>query len=97
KLIASSVDINFVEEHKAIKFIDLLIAFLDEKDCLSISTFNWLLINLRRQNKKLTNQLDLKISEKLPDFYKEDYLLETTDNSTINLETLKKYIKKIYF
>lgn len=97
RLISSSVDINLVEEKKAREFINIIIGILDNKDCSTYSMLKLLLVNLRKQNKVLTEQLDLKISEKIPNFYKGDYLLETTDDSTHNLETVKKYIKNIYF
>ena len=60
-------------------FIDQIISILDDKESIEIIKRNpYFLASLRKQDRSLTESLDSKIAECLPDFYSHSYQLETT-------------------
>lgn len=80
-LIADCIYLSKMDQVIAHSFIDLIISILDDKESIEIIKRNpYFLVSLRKQDRSLTESLDSKIAECLPDFYSHSYQLETTLN-----------------
>lgn len=97
KFIADRVDLREMSADSAVKLIEHLIKiFGDDKQRESIHLAPHFLCVLRKQNRNLTEKLDEKISEFLPQYYNGDYKLETTDNKEQDIPIfLQYYVQRI--
>ena len=78
-LIADCIYLSKMDQVIAHSFIDQIISILDDKESIEIIKRNpYFLASLRKQDRSLTESLDSKIAECLPDFYSHSYQLETT-------------------
>lgn len=96
KFMSKSIDINKMSEENAIKFINHIIEVLkndNEREQITFSpTF---LCLLRKQNKHLTEELDKAIEKYLPDYYENDYKLETSNKENDSIAFIEKYLESI--
>ena len=68
----------------------------DEEERKKIRYLERTLFRLRKSNKNLTEELDSVIKHRMPEFYKDTYLLETTENASEDFqEFIEKYISEI--
>lgn len=97
RFIAKCININQMSESVAIDFLSHIISVIeDESDRKEIQNSPSFLYILRKQSKTLTETLNSKIKELLPDFYEKTYKLETTQNKqTDYLQFIQNYIQKI--
>lgn len=97
RFISKYIDLNKMSEKSAIDLISSIIDVLDnDKECIEIKYAPDFLCTLRKQNRKITEELDKKIKEKIPEYYSDIYRLETTENEQIDfLAFIKKYIEDI--
>lgn len=94
KLITSKIDISKISVEKATTLIEHVSLLLDA-DNIDLPYLDSLLISLRKQSVSLTQDLDIKICEKLPNFYNNNYKLETTDKHEDDVVFVEKYITQI--
>ena len=94
KLLRSKIDISTISKDKAVVLIKHIICILnsDNRDYPELTS---LLITLRKQSKELTEELNAVIADKLPDFYKGVYALETENESAVDVRFIEKYIEQI--
>lgn len=81
KFIADCVDLRKMNDDSAQALIEHINSVLDnDKERQQISYSPAFLYVLRKQNRVLTDDMDKKVAEHLPNFYKSSYKLETTEN-----------------
>lgn len=99
RLIYKCLDLNQVLNEDANNLIQLVIDVIrNHENRKSISYLEPALFALRKNHKDLTEELDNVIKTEMPDFYDNDYRLETTENKledlpnfiNINIEEIKK-------
>ncbi len=79
KLISKRIDITKMREENAKKLIASIIDVL-QNDCELVKRSPFFLCVIRNQNRELTNELDKTVETYLPEFYYNNYRLETTEN-----------------
>lgn len=91
------VNLNKMSEPSARKLIEHIISILkDDKERENINCSPMFLCNFRKQNKVLTEEMDNSISEYLPEYYKGDYKLETTENEQYDLPVfVQQYVESV--
>lgn len=91
----NEVNLNKMSEPSAKKLIEHIISVVkDDKERESINCSPMFLCNFRKQNKILTEEMDKSISEYLPEYYKDDYKLETTENEQYDLPVfVQQYVE----
>lgn len=97
KFIYGYVNINKMSEESAKRLVDHIKLMLqNEKECEQIQDTPSFLFVLRKQNKLMTEALDKEIEKHLPNYYKDIYKLETTDNKINDLpKFIEKYVQSI--
>lgn len=97
KFIAARVDLREMSVTSATNLVEHIVkVFEDDKQRKSIHLAPRFLYVLRKQNKNLTEKLDKKVSEFLPQYYNGDYKLETTDNEEQDIPVfLQHYVQQI--
>lgn len=95
--IANRIDLQRMDTETAKTLIQRIIKALEnEKDRGQIRNAPRFLFMLRKQNRQLTEELDLKIAEYLPTFYNGDYKLETTEKHQTDLPIfVQEYVDQI--
>lgn len=90
----NKMNLNKMSETFAKELLGHIIGILrDEKEREQINRSPMFLCTFRKQNRDLTEEMDKSISKYLPNFYKGDYKLETTENEQSDLPSLiQKYI-----
>lgn len=90
------VDISKMNQENAIKLIDYIIMVLkDDVEREQLKYAPQFLCSLRKQNKNLTEELDEAIKEYLPNYYINDYRLETSDDKNDAIKFIEKYLESI--
>lgn len=93
KLISKRIDITKMREENAKKLIASIIDIL-QNDCELVKRSPFFLCVIRNQNRELTNELDKTVETCLPEFYNNNYRLETTENKVSDYPVfLKKYLE----
>lgn len=97
KFIAARVDLREMSESSAANLVEHITkVFEGEKQRKSIHLSPRFLYVLRKQNKNLTEKLDKKVFEFLPQYYNGDYKLETTDDEEKDIPIfLQHYVQQI--
>lgn len=95
--IANRIDLQKMNNETAETLIRSIINALEnEKDREQIRHAPRFLFMLRKQNRQLTEELDLKVAEYLPSFYNGIYKLETTEQQQTDLPIfVQKYVDQI--
>lgn len=93
KLISKRIDITKMREENAKKIIASIIDVL-QNDCELVKRSPFFLCVIRNQNRELTNELDKTVETYLPEFYDNNYRLETTENKLSDYPVfLNKYLE----
>jgi hypothetical protein len=97
RLIWRCVDLNEAAKENVESLIDVVIKIVKDPDERNqIYSLEKTLINLRKKDRELTEQLDEVISEEMPDFYSTVYRLETTKDKEKDMPIfLSSYIAQI--
>ncbi|MBD5155888.1 MAG: DUF4062 domain-containing protein [Oscillibacter sp.] len=97
KFIAARVDLREMSTSSAAQLVEHIVqVFEDDKQRELIHLAPHFLYVLRKQSKNLTEKLDEKVSEFLPQYYNGDYKLETTDNEEQDIPVfLQHYVQRI--
>lgn len=97
KLIAQNIELSKMSLKSSQSLVEHICSLLeDEKDFETVKQSPSFLYVLRKQNYKLTEKMDQLIKEKLPDYYREFYKLETTENEKEDIPAfVQKYIEII--
>lgn len=97
KFMSKRIDINKMNEESAVNLIEHIILVLqNKKEREQIQYAPSFLCVIRKQNRTLSEDLDKSIEKYLPDYYKNDYKLETSDNETTVLsQFIEKYVLAI--
>jgi hypothetical protein len=97
QVIANCIVLEELSNTSSRRLINAIIQIIsDENERNNINNLHIALYSLRKQNRNLTDELDKAIAENLPIFYKEDYCLETTDNTSTDMPRfIAKYIGTI--
>ena len=95
--IANRINLQKMDTETAEKLIQCIIKALEnEKDRGQIRNVPRFLFMLRKQNRQLTEELDMKIAEYLPSFYNGIYKLETTEKQQTDLPIfVQEYVDQI--
>ncbi len=95
--IANRINLQKMDTETAEKLIRCIIKALEnEKDRGQIRNAPRFLFMLRKQNRQLTEELDMKIAEYLPSFYNGTYKLETTEKQQTDLPVfVQEYVDQI--
>ena len=81
----SYIDLNLMDYDVAIKFVQQISDMLEDENALPlVRDTPSFLSRLRKQNPKLTSGIDKKISELLPNFYCDNYRIETSSEPQID-------------
>lgn len=96
-LIYQCVNLNEASETKQSQLLNCMINIVsDEEERKKIRYLERTLFRLRKSNKNLTEELDSVIKLRMPEFYKDTYLLETTENASEDFQGfIEKYISEI--
>lgn len=93
KLISKRIDITKMRKENAKKLIASIIDIL-QNDCELVKRTPFFLCVIRNQNRELTNELDKTVETYLPEFYNNNYRLETTENKDFDYPVfLNKYLE----
>lgn len=95
KLLSNSIDINMLNSDCLGRLISIITKVMDDPNSKMLQSYGNLLILLRKQNKDMTDSIDKKIEETLPNFYKNHYLLETKFDEKEDIEFIEHYIEEI--
>ena len=95
--IANRIDLQKMSKETAETLLKSIIEALEnEKDREQIKHAPRFLFILRKQNRQLTEELDLKVAEYLPSFYNGVYKLETTEEQQADLPVfVQNYVDQI--
>ena len=97
KLIAVRIDLRKMSNDSAKALVEHINCVLDnetEREQISCSPF--FLCVLRKQNRAITESMDKKIAEYLPNYYSGDYKLETSENESQDMPGfIREYIGRI--
>ena len=95
--IANRIVLHKMDTETAERLIRFIIKALEnEKDREQIKHAPRFLFILRKQNRQLTEELDLKVAEYLPSFYNGVYKLETTEEQQADLPVfVQNYVDQI--
>ena len=97
KLIAARIDLRKMSNDSAKALVEHINCVLDnetEREQISYSPF--FLCVLRKQNRAITESMDKKIAEYLPNYYGGDYKLETSENESQDMPGfIREYIGRI--
>ncbi len=93
RIISRKIQLAKLSKETAIRLVNYILLLID--DNMTISTYNNVLISFRKQNAELTNDLDKVIAKKNPEFYNNEYKLETTVKNGDISNFLKKYVQQI--
>ena len=93
KLISKRIDITKMREENAKNLITSIIDVV-QYDCELVKRSPFFLCVIRNQNRELTNELDKTVETYLPEFYNNNYRLETTENKASDYPVfLNKYLE----
>lgn len=97
KFMYKCININKMSKENSKKLIDHIILVIQDKKERELIKYSALfLCSIRNQNRLMTEDLDKAIGKYLPDYYKNIYKLETTDNKTNDLpQFIEKYVQSI--
>lgn len=97
KFISNRIDLRKMSNESAENLIEHINSVLDnEKEREQINYAPTFLCVLRKQNADLTAEMDKKIAEYLPNYYKSTYKLETTNNTKQDLPVfVREYVERI--
>lgn len=97
KLIQNRLDLRKMKSASAKALIDHIIRILEnEEERKTLGFSPMFLCVLRKQNRLMTDTLDIKISEHFPNFYSGNYLLETKEDDEANLpDFVQRYTEAI--
>ena len=95
--IASSIKLDNMREEVAERFLKQIVAVLEDKASLAIIKRRpFFLAVLRKQNYDLTEQINSKIKQYLPEFFSSEYRLETTQNKQTDFDDfVHRYVKDV--
>lgn len=97
KFIANCIDLRKMSDDSANALVEHVNCVLDsekERELLKYSPL--FLCVLRNQNRAITENMDKKIAEYLPGYYKDTYRLETSENKNKDMpEFIRKYAERI--
>ncbi len=97
KLIAARIDLRKMSNDSAKALVEHINCVLDnetEREQISCSPF--FLCVLRKQNRAITESMDKKIAEYLPNYYGGDYKLKTSENESQDMPGfIREYIGRI--
>lgn len=94
EMISSKIDITKLSKASVDALISRIVSIMDN-DKFRVPNFETVLITFRKQSTELTQELDKAISEKLPQFYKNTYRLETSNEDKDDLFFIKEYVEQI--
>ena len=97
KFISNRIDLRKMSTESAKALINQINCILDnENERKQIEQSPTFLCILRKQNRKLTESMNKKIAKYLPDYYKDTYKLETTENEIQDMpEFIREYAEQI--
>lgn len=97
KFIADRMDLQKMSDETAKKLLEHIISVINnEKEREQINYSPTFLCVLRKQNRALTDEMDKKIAEYFPSYYKGVYKLETTENERQDMPVfLREYADRI--
>lgn len=98
ELISECVNLSRLSKASSQKLLSSVIEIVsNEKERKNIHGYNFFssLYHLRKQSRRLTEELDKAISENMPDFYEGEYTLETTEDEAKMPLFIEKYVEKI--
>lgn len=97
KFISNRIDLRKMSTESAKALINQINCILDnENERKQIEHSPTFLYILRKQDRKLTESMNKKIAEYLPDYYKGTYKLETTENEIQDMpEFIREYAEQI--
>ena len=97
KFMANRVDLRKMSDDSAKALVEHVNYVLDnEKEREEIECFPSFLCTFRKQNRALTEKMNKKIAQYLPEYYEDIYKLETTENKAQDmLVFVKEYVKRI--
>ncbi len=97
KFIADRMDLQKMSDETAKKLLEHIISVINnEKEREQINYSPTFLCVLRKQNRALTDEMDKKIAEYFPSYYKGVYKLETTENERQDMPVfLREYVDRI--
>jgi len=97
KFMSQNVDICKMKEEQKTKLIEhILSIFDDDNGREQIRHSSRFLIRLRQQDRTSTQELDEKVKEFFPDFYANEYKLETTDENKKDMPVfIEKYVAQV--
>lgn len=97
KIILNCINLDFVSKENQEKLIESISELvLNLNDINNLIYLNQVLIKLRKKYRNLTENLDNIIKNKMPDFYKGVYLLETTVNENIDFpKFINMYVEEM--
>ncbi len=95
--IANRIDLRKMSTESAQDLVEHINRLLDsEKERKEINSSPTFLCILRKQNIVLTEDMDKKVAEYFPDYYRGIYKLETTENEKEDMPVfVKEYVEKI--
>lgn len=97
KFIAARMDLRKMSDESAKNLVEHINSVLDsEKEREQINYAPAFLCVLRKQDSALTDSMDKKVAQYLPDYYKGTYKLETTENEEQDMPVfVRKYVETI--
>ena len=97
KFIAARMDLRKMSDESAKTLVEHINSVLDsEKEREQINYAPAFLCVLRKQDSALTDSMDKKVAQYLPDYYKGTYKLETTENEKQDMPVfVRKYVETI--
>ena len=97
KLISNCVNINNLSPELSGRLLAAIIEIVsDENERKNIGSLERTLFTLRKQDRSVTENLDKAISENMPDFYRGNYRLETTEGEIGDMpKFVEEYVKEI--
>lgn len=96
KFMDKHIKINKLSKKMTERLLEDLINLLDDENGREqIKYAPYVLCSFRKQNRLLTQQLNVKVEAVMPEFYNGDYKLETTENETEDMPLfVYKYIQE---
>ena len=96
KFIENNIDLSKMRHESAEKLMDAIISlFSEEKDRNQIKYASGFLVELRNQSKALTERMDHCVKEYYPEYYENNYRINTEDLEQRIPELVEEYVHKI--
>lgn len=97
KFMEMHIDLQRMDRENATRLIQNVIDVMGDREGLKqISYVPSFLASFRLQNRELTNKLDKRIQECLPEYYEQRYKLETLENEDDYPEHIKELVRRVH-